>query len=75
MNYQVKTFRDAGLEAKWTKTPKGSPVIVARDPNGTLHHQRTTWFYVDSTMLSMMSKEGIVAGFRSATLIAHYFSL
>lgn len=33
--YRVSTFRQAGLEAKWSKTRRGQPYIAVRNPNAS----------------------------------------
>jgi len=65
----VKTFRAAGLEAKWTKTRKGQPVIVARNPT------TRTWYVVDRSMFKDMKKEGVLPAFERHTLLGDVFSL
>jgi hypothetical protein len=75
MTMSVKTFRDAGLEAKWSRMRNGRPCMVVRDPHGTAKHQRETWWPVDRTMWRAMEREGIREGFDSATLMADLFSM
>jgi len=75
MNYNVKTLRSAGLEAKWTKTRRGAPIMVARDPNSDQQHQRSRWWYVDRMMWELMQKLGVREGFDSATLLGDLFSI
>ena len=75
MKYSVKPLREAGLEAKWSKTPTGSPIIIARNPTAELKHQKEKWWYVDVRMWEVMLKEGIKPGFNLATLIGDIFSI
>ena len=69
MNYIVKTFRAAGLEAKWIKTSAGKPVIVARKPT------TQEWYMVDRSMFEEMKKEGVLPAFERHTLLGDIFSL
>ncbi len=73
--YSVKTFRAAGLEARWTKNRKGAPIIVARDPQAKLAHQRNTWWVVDAAMWHNMQADGIRSVFLAHTLIGDVFSI
>jgi len=75
MKYRVGTFREAGLEARWTKRGSGQPVIVARDPKGMDKHQRETWYVVDRDMFENMRKHGIRVGFDNCTALADIFSI
>ena len=72
--YRVSTLREAGLEAKWSKSETGRPMMVARDPNAKSSHQRDVWWLVDDKMWGTM-KNGIVKGFNSATLLGNVFYL
>lgn len=73
--YQVKTLRDAGLEAKWSKTPTGAPIIVARNPNSKLAHQREKWWFITARAWKVMSEVGIIEGFDRETLLGDVFSI
>lgn len=75
MVISVKTFRAAGLEAKWSKTRAGRPVMVCRYPLAKYRHQRETWWVVDSAMVRQMERQGIVEGFDSCTLLGDMFSI
>lgn len=75
MKYVVTTFRDAGLEAKWTKTRAGAPVIAVRNPQASIPHQRDRWHNVDGHMWARMQSAGIVEGFNQVTMIADIFSV
>lgn len=75
MRYNVATLRDAGLEARWARTNKGAPILVARDPQGKSPHQRTQWWMVDDVMWKAMQRDGVREGFDSATLCGGFFSV
>jgi len=66
MRYSVKTFRAAGLEAKWIKTRSGAPIISVRQPG-------QKWYVVDARMFAAMKKDGIVPAFKNYTLLGDYF--
>lgn len=68
-------MRAAGLEARWSRTKLGAPMIVAREPKSKLAHQRLRWWAVDVNMWRTMQKEGIVEGFHRATLLGDVFSV
>ena len=73
VKYQVGTFRDAGLQARWTKTRNGVPIIAARDPNGRGVHQRTQWWVVDEHMFNDMKRHGIREAFDNHTMMGEFF--
>ena len=73
MKYVVGTFRAAGLEAKWTRTRNGTPIIACRYPDG-LKHQREKWWVVDEQMFHDMERHGILEGFKNATFLGDFFS-
>lgn len=74
--YRVGTFRDAGLEARWTKNSRGAPIIVARDPKSDQRHQRERWWYMDRAAWTCVAREGDVRrGFDCATILGDIFSL
>lgn len=73
MKYRVGTLREAGLEAKWTKTRNGAPIIKVRWPKAKPKHQRERWYYVDVSMWDMMKQLGVIEGFDGATLLADIF--
>jgi hypothetical protein len=75
MNYRVGTFREAGLEARWTKTRAGAPIIVVRNPNSPEPHQRDTWWGVTDSMWKSMQNEGILMGFDNNTVMGDIFSI
>ena len=72
--WSVNQFREAGLEAKWTKK-NGSPRIVLRNPNGKSKHQRETWWILDKSMSESMKEHGIVEEFDCCTLLGDLFSV
>ena len=73
LKYSVKTLREAGLEAKWSKTRNGAPILLARWPEAELDHQRQKFWFVDRMMWSLMQRMGVVRGFDSATLLGDVF--
>ena len=75
LEYKVSTFRECGLDAKWSKTRSGKPIIVVRDPESELPHQRNQWWWLDSAMYKAMQNEGVKQGFNSSTIIADIFSI
>lgn len=72
MDYKVKTFRDAGLEAKWTKN-NGTPFIAVRNPASDNKHQRKNWYLCDGAMFEDMKKNGVMAGYESHTCLGDFF--
>jgi hypothetical protein len=68
MNYRVQTFRDAGLEAKWSRNSAGAPIIIARKPGGR-------FYYADRKMWDSAQKVGIAEAFDQHTILGHYFSI
>lgn len=68
IKYSVKTIRAAGLEARWTKTRRGSPIIAAREP-GKL------WCVIDSRMWEDMKVEGVRPAFERYTALLDIFSV
>lgn len=75
IQYNVSSFRSAGLEAKWGRARNGAPFIFARDPEAKRPHQRETWWLVDGADFKRMQKVGIREGFNEATLLADVFSI
>jgi hypothetical protein len=75
MKYNVTTFRSAGLEAKWSRTSKGAPIIVVRNPAATLEHQRTRWWFADQRLWNDAAKVGIVEAFDRHTLLGDVFAI
>jgi hypothetical protein len=75
VSVSVKAFREAGLEAKWGKTGRGTPVMFVRDPNASTNHQRVTWWMCDRGMWEAMNRQGIKEGFNACTLLGDLFSL
>ena len=75
LTYNVATFRAAGLEAKWSRTQRGAPIIIARNPVAQLKHQKEIWWYCDHHMWQRASKVGIVEAFTESTLLGDFFSI
>lgn len=75
ISLNVETFRNAGLEAKWTKTRQGAPCMIARYPLADLKHQRDTWWIVSQSMWKDAQKIGVVESFINHTLLGNYFSI
>ncbi len=75
MKYQIKTFRDAGLEACWSKTRSGTPVIIVRDPNGPFTNERESWWIVTDGMFRSMKECGVKEGFENHTILGEFFSI
>lgn len=75
MKYQVQTLRNAGLEARWSRTRQGAPIIVARNPAARRKHQREVWWAVDNSMWKTMQRTGVLNAFDSHTLLGNYFSV
>lgn len=69
--YRVKTLRDAGLEARWTHTNRGAPIIAARRAdvgNGM-------WYVVDDTMWKDAQQVGIATAFEQHCALGKFFSI
>ena len=75
LEYRVKPLREAGLEAKWTKTRSGTPYIKARYAQATEAHMRERWWIVDQKMFDAMQEVGIIEAFENATLLGDVFSI
>lgn len=71
--YRVGPLREAGLEAQWSKTRAGKPIIVVRDPNGKAEHQRTKWWGVDAQMFNDMKRHGVKEAFDNHTMFGDIF--
>lgn len=69
--YNVATLRAAGLEAKWTRTRKGAPIIIARDPAAA----SSTFYAVDAYMWKRAEDVGLLEAFREGTALADFFSI
>ena len=72
---QVSTFRNAGLEAKWSRLRNGCPIIVLRYPKSEYVHMRTTWWFLTRQMHNTMKEVGILEGFERHTLLGDMFSV
>ncbi len=75
MKHRVGTYREAGREARWSKTRSGTPMILIRDPNGADEHQRKKWWLVNDSMFQDMKKIGIREAFDSHTILGAIFSI
>lgn len=58
MAYRVGALRSAGLEARWTRTAAGAPIIAARDPHAPTGLERDTWWLVDRELWGDMQASG-----------------
>lgn len=69
MKYCVKTFRDAGLEARWSRTRKGAPIIVVKAYG--------EWFVVDRCLWAAILRgpQGVAETVRNWTLLGKFFSI
>lgn len=67
--YRVSTFREAGLEAKWSKTRVGQPYIVARTVGAK------SWYIVTKDMFERMKIVGVAEGFEEHTLLGDVLSI
>ena len=72
MKYQIATFREAGLEAKWSKVGF-KPIIIVKYPKAENKHQREKWWVVDGKMFEYMKGQGIIEGFLDYTLLGDIF--
>lgn len=68
MKYTVSTIRSAGLEARWTRTRVGAPIIAAREP-GKL------WYVIGRDMWEAMKTGGVNEVFKQYTLLGDIFSV
>jgi hypothetical protein len=75
MKYSVKEIRAQGLEAKWSKTRRGAPIIVARDPNAKLEHQRVQWWVVNDRMWKRAGEVGMMQAFSEHTVLGDFFGV
>lgn len=75
MKYSVKELRAVGLEARWSRTSGGAPIMVARNPQATAKHQRDKWWLVDNAMWQAMQKQGVLEAFTNHTLLGDIFSV
>lgn len=69
LKYSVSTIREAGLNAKWTKTMQGGPIIVASQG------EAGSWFYVDKQMWERAGEVGILQAFQEFTCLGEIFSI
>lgn len=71
IQYKVGELREAGLEARWGKTRKGAPILLARDSEAS----SPTWWAVDVRMWERAREIGIVEAFREFTMLGVFFSI
>jgi hypothetical protein len=69
LHYRVSTFREAGLEAKWSKTQSGRPYLVAKQVSSK------TWFVITARMFERMKKVGVFNAFEEHTLLGDVLSI
>lgn len=67
MKYSVQTIRAAGLQARWTRTRRGAPIISANAGKG--------WYVVSNDMWTAMKSEGVKPAFERFTLLGDIFSV
>jgi hypothetical protein len=67
IKYSVKTIRAAGLQARWTRTRLGAPIISANAGKG--------WYVVGRDMWNAMKAEGVRPAFERFTLLGDIFSI
>jgi hypothetical protein len=71
LNYTVGSLRAEGLEAKWTKTSAGAPIIVARTKPGNFYAISDAMF---GEML-LSETQTVREIFESHTLLGDIFSV
>lgn len=67
--YRVGTFREVGLDAKWSKTGRGEPYIGVKLP------EQKTYTVCDAQMFKTMEREGIKQGYETHTVLGDIFSI
>lgn len=66
--YSVKTFRDAGVEARWGRLRTGAPAMFVKADG--------TWYVVDKSMWdSIAGGKGVAEAVRNHTLLGKFFSI
>jgi hypothetical protein len=69
LEYKTLTFRLAGLDAKWSKTSKGAPIIVAKVLGGR-------WYAITAGMWKEIQRSGKVRDtFEDYTALGSFFSI
>jgi hypothetical protein len=71
LQYNVRTIRAAGLEARWTRTRTGAPIIAARE----LHRVGKPWYVVDDRMWNRAHEVGVRQAFEEHTALGDFFSV
>lgn len=69
LHYRVATFREAGLDAKWSKSGAGKPCIVAKEKN------TVGYYVVTAGMFRRMQIVGVIEGFKEFTVLGDIFSI
>jgi hypothetical protein len=70
LQYKLATFRNAGLEARWTRTSNRAPIIAAK------RWESSTWCVVDSRMWKEMQRSGdVLETFKDFTALVDVFSI
>jgi hypothetical protein len=71
LRYTVGTVRAAGLDARWTKTNAGAPIIAARraDVGGGM------WYVLDREIWGSAQKVGLATAFEQHCALGKYFSI
>lgn len=67
MIYNLQYIRDAGFEARWTRTRNGAPIIEANDGHG--------WYVVDGRMWDRAYAVGLRQAFEEFTTLGKFFSI
>jgi hypothetical protein len=68
MRYIIQTFKDAGLQARWTRTRTGAPIISAKAEDGN-------WYVVDARCWEQAQKIGLKEAFENYNALGKYFSI
>ena len=67
--YTVGAIRAAGLEARWSRTRAGAPILTAR------HAGETTWWIMSGRTYERAKIVGWAKAFNEATCLSRYFSV
>lgn len=71
LEYRVGVFREAGLEAKWSRTRQGAPIIAARHPDVG----GGKWYAMDARMWERAAEVGVKQAFEEHVCLGHIFSI
>lgn len=69
MEYNVQTVRAAGLQARWTRTRSGAPIIAAR------LNDNDTWYVIHDSMWREAQNIGLLEAFKGYTALGEFFSV